>query len=155
MTRCAVRRAGGYRPAAGSALAEGDPAADRGALSRIRRMAARYRRRMRTDAPADGDPGRLLAAAFPDRIAQRRGEPGSWLAGGGGARVAARRTTASAPLLAVASLELKASARISWRRRSIPTPCPPLASPSRWRPASIRSPAQCWRVGAGVSGRWC
>ena len=48
-----------------AALAEGDPAADRGALSRIRRMAARYRRRMRTDAPADGDPGRLLAAAFP------------------------------------------------------------------------------------------
>ncbi|HEY6433446.1 MAG TPA: ATP-dependent helicase HrpB, partial [Acetobacteraceae bacterium] len=41
-----------------AALAEGDPAADRGALSRIRRMAARYRRRMRTDAPADGDPGR-------------------------------------------------------------------------------------------------
>ena len=96
-----------------AALAEGDPAADRGALSRIRRMAARYRRRMRTDAPADGDPGRLLAAAFPDRIAQRRGEPGSFrLAGGGGARLPRADPLASAPLLAVASLELKASARI-------------------------------------------
>jgi ATP-dependent helicase HrpB len=96
-----------------AALAEGDPAADRGALSRIRRMATRYRRRMRTDAPADGDPGRLLAAAFPDRIAQRRGEPGSFrLAGGGGARLPRADLLASAPLLAVASLELKGSARI-------------------------------------------
>jgi ATP-dependent helicase HrpB len=96
-----------------AALAEGDPAADRGALSRIRRVAARYRRRMRTDAPADGDPGRLLSAAFPDRIAQRRGEPGSFrLAGGGGARLPRADPLASAPLLAVASLELKAAVRI-------------------------------------------
>ena len=96
-----------------TALTEGDPAADRGALSRIRRMATRYRRRMRTDAPADGDPGRLLAAAFPDRIAQRRGEPGSFrLAGGGGARLPRADPLASAPLLAVAALELKAAARI-------------------------------------------
>ena len=96
-----------------AALTDGDPAADRGALSRIRRMAARYRRRMRTDAPADGDAGRLLAAAFPDRIAQRRGEPGSFrLAGGGGARLPRADPFASAPLLAVAALELKASARI-------------------------------------------
>ncbi len=96
-----------------AALAEGDPAADRGALSRIRRVAAQYRRRMRTNAPADGDPGRLLAAAFPDRIAQRRGEPGSFrLAGGGGARLPRADPLASAPLLAVAALELKASARI-------------------------------------------
>jgi ATP-dependent helicase HrpB len=96
-----------------TALTEGDPAADRGALSRIRRVATRYRRRMRTDAPADGDPGRLLAAAFPDRIAQRRGEPGSFrLAGGGGARLPRADPLASAPLLAVAALELKAAARI-------------------------------------------
>ena len=39
-----------------------------------------------------GDPGRLLAAAFPDRIAQRRGEPGSFrLSGGGGGADAAHR----------------------------------------------------------------
>ena len=62
---------------------------------------------------ADGDAGRLLAAAFPDRIAQRRGEPGSFrLAGGGGARLPRADPFASAPLLAVAALELKASARI-------------------------------------------
>jgi ATP-dependent helicase HrpB len=96
-----------------AALADGDPAADRGALSRIRRVAGQYRRRMRIGAPADGDPGRLLAAAFPDRIAQRRGEPGSFrLAGGGGARLPRADPLASAPLLAVAALELKAAARI-------------------------------------------
>jgi len=98
-----------------AALAYGDPEADRGALSRIRRVAAQYRRRLRlrADAPAEGDPGPLLAAAFPDRIAQRRGEPGSFrLAGGGGARLPRADPLANAPLLAVAALELKASARI-------------------------------------------
>jgi ATP-dependent helicase HrpB len=96
-----------------AAIADGDPAADRGALSRIRRVASQYRRRMRVDARAQGDPGRLLAAAFPDRIAQRRGEPGSFrLAGGGGARLPRADPLASAPLLAVAALELKAAARI-------------------------------------------
>src|SRR5271166_1318850 len=98
-----------------TAIAIGDPAADRGALSRIRRVAGQYRRRLalRADAPADGDPGRLLAAAFPDRIAQRRGEPGSFrLAGGGGARLPRADPLAGAPLLAVAALELKAAARI-------------------------------------------
>ena len=112
------RAAGGTRPAAPSdapadiglrlaAIAEGDPAADRGALSRIRRAAAQYRRRLRLPTtPADGDPGRLLAAAFPDRIAQRRGEPGSFrLSGGGGARLPRTDPLASAPLLAVAALE--------------------------------------------------
>ncbi len=97
------------------AIADGDPAADRGALSRIRRVAGQYRRRLgvRGDVPADGDPGRLLAAAFPDRIAQRRGEPGSFrLAGGGGARLPRTDPLATAPLLAVAALELKAAARI-------------------------------------------
>ncbi|MGC1411759.1 MAG: ATP-dependent helicase C-terminal domain-containing protein, partial [Acetobacteraceae bacterium] len=45
--------------------------------------------------------------------AQRRGEPGSFrLAGGGGARLPRADPFASAPLLAVAALELKASARI-------------------------------------------
>jgi ATP-dependent helicase HrpB len=98
-----------------AAIGAGDPAADRGALSRIRRVAGQYRRRLRlrADAPADGDPGRLLAAAFPDRIAQRRGEPGSFrLAGGGGARLPRADPLANTPLLAVAALELKAGARI-------------------------------------------
>jgi ATP-dependent helicase HrpB len=96
-----------------AALANGDPAADRGALARIGRMARVYRRRLGVDAAADGDPGRLLAAAFPDRIAQRRGEPGSFrLAGGGGARLPRADPLANAGLLAVAAIELKAAARI-------------------------------------------
>ena len=98
-----------------AAIADGDPAADRGALSRIRRVAGQYRRRLRlrADTRGDGDPGKLLAAGFPDRIAQRRGEPGSFrLAGGGGARLPRGDALANAKLLAVASLEMKASARI-------------------------------------------
>jgi ATP-dependent helicase HrpB len=98
-----------------AAIADGDPAADRGALARIRQVATQYRRRLRlpNDAQAAGDPGRLLAAAFPDRIAQRRGEPGAFrLSGGGGARLPRADPLATAQLLAVATLEMKASARI-------------------------------------------
>jgi ATP-dependent helicase HrpB len=97
------------------AIAVGDPAADRAALARIRRAATRYRRRLglRAGVPAAGTPGRLIAAGFPDRIAQLRGEPGSFrLAGGGGARLGRGDRLASAKLLAVASLDLKAAARI-------------------------------------------
>jgi ATP-dependent helicase HrpB len=68
---------------------------------------------LRADARAAGDPAPLLAAAFPDRIAQRRSEPGSFrLAGGGSARLPRADPLANAPLLAVAALELTASARI-------------------------------------------
>jgi ATP-dependent helicase HrpB len=98
-----------------AAIAHGDPMADRGALSRIRRSAEQYRRRLRLrgDSPATGDPGRLLAAAFPDRIAQRRGEPGSFrFSGGGGARLPNADPLAKAGLLAVAALEVKTGARI-------------------------------------------
>ena len=110
-----------------AAIADGDPAADRGALARIRRVATQYRRRLRlpAEARADGDPGRLLAAAFPDRIAQRRGEPGTFrLAGGGGARLPRADPLAVAPLLAVAALELKASARIRLAAPLDPNPLP-------------------------------
>lgn len=87
--------------------------ADRGAVSRIRRQAGQYRRRLRVPEGAEGDPGPLLAAAFPDRIAQRRGEPGSFrLSGGGGARLSRADKLADAPLLVVAALDLKASAQI-------------------------------------------
>lgn len=97
-----------------AAIAHGDAGADRGALSRIRRAAGQYRRRLRVpDVAADGDPARLLACAFPDRIAQARGEPGSFrLSGGGGARLPASDPLANAPFLVVAALEMKASARI-------------------------------------------
>jgi ATP-dependent helicase HrpB len=96
-----------------SALAFGDAAADRGVLSRIRQSAGQYKRRLSTRAEADGDAGALLVAAFPDRIAQRRGEPGSFrLSGGGGARLGQADKLAQAPLLVVASLDQKASSQI-------------------------------------------
>jgi ATP-dependent helicase HrpB len=97
------------------AIRHGDPDADRGALSRIRRTAGQYRRRLRlpADLPGDGDAGRLLAAAFPDRIGQRRGEPGSFrFSGGGGGRMPRTDSLASAPLLVAAALDVKAAARI-------------------------------------------
>ncbi len=74
-------------------------------LGAIRRTADMYRRRLRTRAPAQGDPGRLIAAAFPDRIAQRR-EPGSFrLAGGGGASLPLTDPLARVPFLAVAAVQ--------------------------------------------------
>lgn len=86
---------------------------DRGALARIRRTAEQYRRRLGSNAPAAGDPGALLAAGFPDRLAQRRGEPGSFrLSGGGGARLPRADPLAGSPLLVAAALEQKASAQI-------------------------------------------
>jgi ATP-dependent helicase HrpB len=91
----------------------GHEAADRGAVSRINRAASQYKRRLRVRDAPEGDPARLIAAGFPDRIAQRRGEPGSFrMAGGGGARLAVSDPLARANLLAVASLEVKTGARI-------------------------------------------
>jgi ATP-dependent helicase HrpB len=98
-----------------AALAGDAAGADRAALARIRQAGAQYRRRLglRAGTPAAGDPGRLIAAGFPDRIAQRRGEPGAFrLAGGGGARLARNDRLAGEPLLAVAALEMKTAARI-------------------------------------------
>jgi ATP-dependent helicase HrpB len=89
-----------------AALERGAGDADRGALSRIRRAADQYRRRLRVNAEADGDPAPLLAAAFPDRIGQRRGEPGSFrLSGGGGAKLPLADPLSRAKLLAIASLD--------------------------------------------------
>ena len=95
---------------------EGGPG-DRAAVARIRRAAGQYRHRLglRAVVPSGdtGQVGRLIAAGFPDRIAQRRGEPGSFrLAGGGGARLAVSDALSKAPLLAVAGLEMKLSAQI-------------------------------------------
>jgi ATP-dependent helicase HrpB len=90
--------------------------ADRGAIARIKQAAQSYRSRlgMRGAGHApDADAGHLLAAGFPDRIAQRRGEPGSFrLSGGGGAKLPATDKLAKAGLLVAAVLEQKASARI-------------------------------------------
>ena len=87
---------------------------DGAALAMIRRGAAQYRRRLGLrDVAASGEPGPLIAAGFPDRIAQRRGEPGSFrLSGGGGGRLAVSDRLSAAKLLAVASLEMKLSAQI-------------------------------------------
>lgn len=98
------------------ALAEQSAAAalgaDRNALHTIRQAARQYRARLgigREQAGA-GDPAPLIAAAFPDRLAQRRAEPGSFrLSGGGGARLAVTDALAKADLLAVAALEMKTS----------------------------------------------
>lgn len=92
----------------------GHGAGDRIILARIRRAAQQYRRRLGLrDLDAGGDPGRLIAAGFPDRIAQRRGEPGSFrLAGGGGGKLPVSDKLSREKLLAVASLEMKLSAQI-------------------------------------------
>jgi ATP-dependent helicase HrpB len=111
-----------------AAIRDGDPDADRGALSRIRQTARQYRRRLRLPEATQphGAPGPLLAAAFPDRIAQRRGEPGSFrLSGGGGARLPRTDPLANAALLAVASLELKTSAQIRLAAPLDPDALPP------------------------------
>ncbi|HTZ69497.1 MAG TPA: ATP-dependent helicase HrpB [Acetobacteraceae bacterium] len=97
-----------------AALRHNDPAADRGAIARIRKGAEQYRSRLKTRATPSGDPGGLLAAAFPDRIAQSRGEAGSFrLSGGGGAKLPPTDPLARTKLLVAAGLEQKASARIT------------------------------------------
>jgi ATP-dependent helicase HrpB len=109
------------------AIRDGDPSADRGALSRIRQAARQYRSRLRVraDVPAQGDAAALLAAAFPDRVAQRRGEPGSFrLSGGGGARLAVTDPLAKASLMVVAAIELKASSRVRLAARLDPDALP-------------------------------
>jgi ATP-dependent helicase HrpB len=79
----------------------------------LRRLAQLYRRRLGVGAAvvAVGDPGRLLAAAFPDRIGLRRGAPGQFrLASGAGARLPPADPLARAPLL-VAPVIAAAGAR--------------------------------------------
>ena len=114
-----VREAGadiGVRLAALRGVAPGaHGSADRAVVARIRQAARGYRRRLgvRESEAASGEAGVLLAAGFPDRIAQRRGEPGSFrLSVGGGARLAASDPMAREGLLVAAVLEQKAAARI-------------------------------------------
>src|SRR5271157_936074 len=98
------------------ALAHGDPNANRGVLARVRQAAQQYRRRLGLAAGtrAAGEPGPLVAAAYPDRIAQLRGEPGSFrLSGGGGAKLPRTDLLSGAKLLAVAALEARAAPQIT------------------------------------------
>lgn len=95
--------------AIGEASAAAALGADRNALQAIRQGARQYRARLGVGREqAAGDPAPLIAAAFPDRLAQRRSEVGSFrLSGGGGARLPVTDPLAKAELLAVAALELK------------------------------------------------
>ena len=93
-------------------LADPSGATDRNAIRGITQAARQYRSRLGIGAErkAAGDPAPLIAAAFPDRLAQRRGEPGSFrLSGGGGAKLPVTDPLAKANLLAVAALEMKTS----------------------------------------------
>jgi ATP-dependent helicase HrpB len=86
--------------------------ADRGAVRGIREVGRQYRTRLGIgkEQMGAGNPAPLIAAAFPDRLAQRRNEPGSFrLSGGGGARLPVTDPLAKAGLLAVAALEMKTS----------------------------------------------
>jgi ATP-dependent helicase HrpB len=89
----------------------GKTEADRAGLARVRQGARIYRTRLGVGAmPAFGDAGALLAAAFPDRIGQARGEPGSYrLSGGGSGTMGATDPLRAARLIVVASLEAKGS----------------------------------------------
>jgi ATP-dependent helicase HrpB len=84
--------------------------ADRGAIARIRQAAQIYRSRLGVpkNTPAAGDPGALLAAAFPDRIGQSRGEPAAYrLSGGGSGNLQPTDPLARQKLIVVAALDAK------------------------------------------------
>ncbi|WP_298215133.1 ATP-dependent helicase HrpB [Acidocella sp.] len=85
----------------------GKSAGDRAVLARVRQAARLYRQRLGLGAlPAAGSPGPVVAAGFPDRIAQARGEPGSYrLSGGGSGHLSPADPLARSRLLAVASLD--------------------------------------------------
>ena len=104
---------------------EGAADADRATIARIRRQAGQYRRRLGTSASPDGEPGPLLAAAFPDRIGQRR-EPGSFrFSGGGGAKLPRGDALANAPYLVAAALDPKGAALIRLAATLDPADLPP------------------------------
>jgi ATP-dependent helicase HrpB len=89
---------------------KGEGSADRGILARVRQAAKIYRGRLGVSAgvAADADVGGLVAAAFPDRVGQARGELGSYrLAGGGSGALQPTDPLARRKLIAVAAIEAK------------------------------------------------
>ncbi|MGE4480325.1 ATP-dependent helicase HrpB [Acidocella sp.] len=80
---------------------------DRAILSRVRQAARIYRNRLGVGTiPGFGPPGPIVAAGFPDRIGQARGEAGSYrLAGGGSGNLPASDPLARSKLIAVAALD--------------------------------------------------
>jgi ATP-dependent helicase HrpB len=90
---------------------------DRGALNQARVLARQWARLAEIGDKATDDPqraGEVIALAYPDRVAQARGEHGQFrLANGRGAMLPAIDPLAAAPFLAVAALDGAArSARI-------------------------------------------
>jgi ATP-dependent helicase HrpB len=102
-------------------------AADRATLARIRDAARRYRQRLQTR--AEPDPSvipALVAAAFPDRVAQAKGERGRFrLANGTLARLNANDPLATASLLAVATLHVRTATEICLATALDPDDLPP------------------------------
>ena len=103
---------------------------DRATLSRVRRQSQQYRRRLNTTASPDGDPGALLAAAFPDRIAQRR-NPGSFrFSGGGGGKLPRGDRLSNEPFLVAATLDPKGASLIRLAAPLDPASLPPQVAAS-------------------------
>ncbi len=113
-----------------AALADGAGPVDRGALARVRRAAGLHRARLglRRDAAAAGDPAWLIAAGFPDRVAQRRASR----APSASPAVAGRGSPAPIPWPPPLSSR---SPPWTWRVR------PKSGSPLRWTPRPCRPPS--------------
>ena len=84
---------------------------DKAILSRVRHAAKLYRNRLGVgDVSGLGAPGPIVAAGFPDRIGQARGEAGSYrLAGGGSGNLSVSDPLARSRFIAVASLDGRGS----------------------------------------------
>lgn len=85
------------------------PKTDLSLWHRIQQISREYRKRLKIPVhqTAEGNPASFILAAFPERIAQRRNEIGSFrLAGGGSAHISQQDPLAKSPLLAVASLHV-------------------------------------------------
>ncbi len=86
--------------------AESGSSINRGAVARVKAAASQIRRTIRCSNTSEGvhAVGKLLAFAYPDRIAERRGAGRYRLSGGGGAILDAADSLASEDFLAVADL---------------------------------------------------
>lgn len=99
------------RPRLDLLAGEGDGRAGtrKAALQRVRRASAQWQSRLHAESahPGSEPAGRLLALAYPDRLAQRRGQhPGYFrMANGRGARLPPEDPLAVADWLVIASLE--------------------------------------------------
>ncbi|MEZ5833500.1 MAG: ATP-dependent helicase HrpB [Dongiaceae bacterium] len=86
-----------------------DPALDRNQRARVRQSALDWRRQLGVAKDADSSTarcGQVLALAYPDRLAQRRGAPGQFrLSNGRGAVLPAHDPLAAEAFLAVGSLD--------------------------------------------------